>query len=98
MRIPEDQGSHGGIPNADNVLRRRDHLQKVPFFNSQVGRRRGCRQETLGAYRCLSFKLTSHVIAGILYPFSVILIYRVNLRPSANTPKRSIPTRSITRR
>lgn len=50
LRLPEDQGSHGGVPHADDVLRRRDHLQEVPLLDPQVGRRRGCRQEALGLF------------------------------------------------
>lgn len=98
MWISEDQGSHGGVPDVDDVLRRRNHLQKVPLLDSQMGRGRGCWQETLGSYRCLSSSIIIVIHYHILplsFPHSH---FRANLRHSANMPKHSIPTRSITKR
>ena len=48
MRLPKDQRLDRGVPNFDDILRRWNHFKEASIFDQKVGRRRRCRQETLG--------------------------------------------------
>lgn len=60
VRLSEDHRPHLRVPDADHVLRRRDHFTKVSVSHTQMGRRRGCRSKALGEL-CVVFTRHKYV-------------------------------------